>query len=131
MTDTSSLLGGGTNVKVAFAKDMKKATDDFEKAQKKLVKTIAKKDRESSSAELEKLASALSMYREAGRLTGPGMFCIIYVSVVVRIVLSVVSLLIMIRCLFHILQTAAETFLRWMRFDEVPVVSKDEPLNKR
>ena len=32
---TSSLLGGGTNVKVAFAKDMTAAEKDFEKAQKK------------------------------------------------------------------------------------------------
>ena len=68
---TSSLLGGGTNVKVAFAKDMNKAADDFEKAQKKLVKAIAKKDRESSSDALESLASALQTYREAGKLTGP------------------------------------------------------------
>ena len=68
---TSSLSGGGTNVKVSFAKDMNKAADDFERAQKKLAKSIAKKDRETSSRALEDLASALSMYREAGRLTGP------------------------------------------------------------
>lgn len=68
---TSSLLGGGTNVKVSFAKDMTKAADDFEKAQKKLAKAVSKKDRETSSAALEQLASALSLYREAGRLTGP------------------------------------------------------------
>jgi len=68
---TSSLLGGGTNVKVSFAKDMNKAADDFERAQKKLVKAIAKKDRETSSTALEDLASALQLYREAGRLTGP------------------------------------------------------------
>ena len=49
---TSSLLGGGTNVKVAFAQDMKSATNDFEKAQKKLAKAIAKRDRESSSTSL-------------------------------------------------------------------------------
>jgi hypothetical protein len=68
---TSSLLGGGTNVKVAFAQDMKKATNDFEKAQKKLTKAIAKRDRELSSKALEDLASALQLYRESGRLTGP------------------------------------------------------------
>ena len=43
---TSSLLGGGTNVKVSFAKDMNQAASDFEKAQKALVKAISKKDRE-------------------------------------------------------------------------------------
>lgn len=75
---TSSLLGGGTNVKVAFAEDMKKASSDFEKAQKKLSKAIAKKDRESSSKALEDLASALQLYRESGRLTGPdGMYSIL------------------------------------------------------
>jgi len=68
---TSSLLGGGTNVKVAFAKDMNKAADDFEKAQKKLTKAIAKQDRETSSRALEDLATALQLYRESGRLTGP------------------------------------------------------------
>jgi len=68
---TSSLLGGGTNVKVAFAKDMNKAADDFEKAQKKLTKAIAKQDRETSSQALEDLATALQLYRESGRLTGP------------------------------------------------------------
>ena len=68
---TSSLLGGGTNVKVAFAKDMNKAADDFERAQKKLVKAIATRDRESSSTALEALATALQSYREVGRLTGP------------------------------------------------------------
>ena len=68
---TSSLLGGGTNVKVAFANDMKKATADFERAQKKLVKAVAKRDRETSSRALEDLASALQAYRESGRLTGP------------------------------------------------------------
>ena len=68
---TSSLLGGGTNVKVAFAKDMTKAADDFERAQKKLVKAVTIRDRESSSTALEQLATALQVYREAGRLTGP------------------------------------------------------------
>ena len=68
---TSSLLGGGTNVKVAFAKDMTRAADDFERAQKKLVKAVTIRDRESSSTALEQLATALQVYREAGRLTGP------------------------------------------------------------
>jgi len=68
---TSSLLGGGTNVKVSFATDMKRATDDFEKAQKKLTKAIAKRDRETSSKALEDLASALQAYRESGKLLGP------------------------------------------------------------
>ena len=59
---TSSLLGGGTNVKVAFAKDMTAAEKDFEKAQKKLVKGIGKKDREASSQALEDLSRALLSY---------------------------------------------------------------------
>jgi hypothetical protein len=58
-------------VKVAFAKDMTKAADDFEKAQKKLVTAIKKKDQSGSSTALEAMASALLTYRTAGRLLGP------------------------------------------------------------
>ena len=68
---TSSLLGGGTNVKVSFAKDMNNAAKDFEKAQKALAKAIGKKDQQKSSAALEDLSSALLAYRTAGRLLGP------------------------------------------------------------
>lgn len=68
---TSSLLGGGTNVKVSFAKDMNQAATDFEKAQKALVKAIARKDQEKSSVALENLSSALLAYRTAGKLLGP------------------------------------------------------------
>ena len=68
---TSSLLGGGTNVKVSFAKDMNKASDDFEKAQKKLVKALQKRNQEKSSQALEELATAMTAYRTAGRLLGP------------------------------------------------------------
>ena len=68
---TSSLLGGGTNVKVAFAKDMNKAAADFEKAQKQLVKAIGKKDQEKSSKALEELSAALLAYRTTGKLLGP------------------------------------------------------------
>ena len=68
---TSSLLGGGTNVRVSFAKDMNNAAKDFEKAQKSLAKAITKKDQEKSSAALEDLSSALLAYRTAGRLLGP------------------------------------------------------------
>ncbi len=68
---TSSLLGGGTNVKVAFAKDMNTAAADFEKAQKALVKAIGKRDQEKSSKALEDLSSALFAYRTAGKLLGP------------------------------------------------------------
>uniref|UniRef100_A0A7S3V6H2 Photosystem II Psb31 protein domain-containing protein n=1 Tax=Chaetoceros debilis TaxID=122233 RepID=A0A7S3V6H2_9STRA len=67
---TSSLLGGGTNVKVTFTKDMSKAADDFEKAQKVLVKATKKKDKTASSKALEDLSEALQSYRVAGRLTG-------------------------------------------------------------
>lgn len=68
---TSSLLGGGTNVKVAFAKEMTNAANDFEKAQKKLAKSISKKDRPKSSEALEELSTALQKYRVAGKLLGP------------------------------------------------------------
>jgi hypothetical protein len=68
---TSSLLGGGTNVKVSFAKDMNKAADDFEKAQKQLSKAVAKKDQEKSSKALQDLSAALLSYRTAGKLLGP------------------------------------------------------------
>jgi hypothetical protein len=68
---TSSLTGGGTNVKVSFTKDMFKAADDFEKAQKELVKAVKKRDQKASSKALEDLSSALSAYRVAGKLTGP------------------------------------------------------------
>ena len=44
---------------------------DFEKAQKALVKAISKKDREKSSAALEKLSESLFAYRTAGKLLGP------------------------------------------------------------
>jgi len=68
---TSSLLGGGTNVKVSFAKDMTKAAEDFEKALPKLQKGIKKRDQVASSKALEDLASALLAYRTAGKLLGP------------------------------------------------------------
>jgi len=68
---TSSLLGGGTNVRVSFAKDMTNSAKDFEKAQKALSKAISKKDQQKSSAALEDLSSALLVYRTAGRLLGP------------------------------------------------------------
>ena len=68
---TSSLTGGGTNVKVSFTKDMFKAADDFEKAQKALTKAIKKQDQTASSRALEDMATALLSYRTSGRLLGP------------------------------------------------------------
>jgi len=68
---TSSLTGGGTNVKVSFTKDMFKAADDFEKGQKALTKAIKKKDQTASSRALEDMATALLAYRTSGRLLGP------------------------------------------------------------
>lgn len=68
---TSSLTGGGTNVKVSFTKEMNKQADKFEKAQKALVKAVNKKDRTASSKALEDLSEALQAYRQAGRLNGP------------------------------------------------------------
>jgi hypothetical protein len=68
---TSSLLGGGTNVKVAYAKDMNQSTDDFAKYEKKLLTSVLRRDPNGSSQALEGLAGALQKYREAGRLLGP------------------------------------------------------------
>ena len=68
---TSSLTGGGTNVKVSFTKDMMKAADDFESSQKALSKAIKKKDQSASSKALEDMATALLAYRTSGRLLGP------------------------------------------------------------
>jgi len=68
---TSSLTGGGTNVKVSFTKDMFKAADDFEKGQKALTKALKKKDQTASSRALEDMATALLAYRTSGRLLGP------------------------------------------------------------
>jgi hypothetical protein len=68
---TSSLSGGGTNVKVAFAKNMMNDANKFEKAQKALVKALAKKDQQASSRALEDLSAALLSYRTEGKLLGP------------------------------------------------------------
>jgi hypothetical protein len=68
---TSSLIGGGTNVKVSFARDMSKAAGDFEKAQKQLSNSISRKDVEKSAKALEDLSKALLAYRTAGKLLGP------------------------------------------------------------
>lgn len=67
----SSLGGGGTNVKVGFAKDMMTAAKSFEKDQKLLVKSVEKKDVVKSSAALEGMAEAMLSYRTSGRLLGP------------------------------------------------------------
>lgn len=68
---TSSLTGGGTNVKVAFAKDMMNDANKFEKAQKALVKAVGKKDQQASSKALENMSEALFAYRTTGKLLGP------------------------------------------------------------
>ena len=68
---TSSLTGGGTNVKVSFTKDMMQSADAFEKAQKSLVKSAKKRDQTASSKALEEMATALLSYRTSGRLLGP------------------------------------------------------------
>mmetsp|Transcript_13561 Transcript_13561/g.20246 ORF Transcript_13561/g.20246 Transcript_13561/m.20246 type:complete len:269 (-) Transcript_13561:67-873(-) len=67
----SSLGGGGTNVKVGFAKNMTTAAKQFEKNQALLVKAVDKKDGAKSSAALEQMAEALLTYRTEGRLLGP------------------------------------------------------------
>ena len=67
----SSLTGGGTSVKVGFAKDMMTAAKAFEKGQKLLVTSVEKKDVAKSSAALEDMAEAMLAYRTLGRLLGP------------------------------------------------------------
>jgi len=67
----SSLTGGGTNVKVGFAKDMMTAAKAFEKQQSLLVKSVDKKDAAKASSALEGMAEAMLSYRTSGRLLGP------------------------------------------------------------
>ena len=67
----SSLTGGGTNVKVGFAKDMMSAAKTFEKNQALLVKSVEKKDAAKASAALENMAEAMLAYRTSGKLLGP------------------------------------------------------------
>jgi len=67
----SSLTGGGTSVKVGFAKEMMTAAKSFEKGQAALVKSVDKKDVAKSSAALEGMAEAMLAYRTSGRLLGP------------------------------------------------------------
>ena len=67
----SSLGGGGTNVKVGFAKEMTNAAKSFEKGQAALVKAVGKKDAAKSSEALEGMAEAMLAYRTSGRLLGP------------------------------------------------------------
>jgi hypothetical protein len=67
----SSLTGGGTNVKVGFAKNMMSAAKAFEKNQALLLKAVDKKDGGKSSAALEAMAEAMLEYRTEGRLLGP------------------------------------------------------------
>lgn len=68
---TSSLSGGGTNVKVSYTKTMSTDASLFEKNQKALVKAIAKQDQAKASTALEGMASALQDYRVVASLTGP------------------------------------------------------------
>lgn len=67
----SSLTGGGTNVKVGFAKEMMTAAKSFEKSQALLVKSSNKRDVAQSSSALEGMAEAMLAYRTSGRLLGP------------------------------------------------------------
>jgi hypothetical protein len=67
----SSLTGGGTNVKVGFAKEMMNAAKSFEKGRADLVKGAEKRDVAKSSAALEGMAEAMLSYRTSGRLLGP------------------------------------------------------------
>lgn len=65
---TSSLSGGGTNVKVSYTKDMKACADLFETNQKRLLKAIAKQDTPLATLALEGMSEALSRYRTVAGL---------------------------------------------------------------
>lgn len=65
---TSSLTGGGTNVKVSYTKDMYACADQFEANQKRLLKAIAKKDTALATQALEGMSEALSRYRTVAGL---------------------------------------------------------------
>eukprot|EP00587_Corethron_hystrix_P007587 CAMPEP_0113306710 /NCGR_PEP_ID=MMETSP0010_2-20120614/5854_1 /TAXON_ID=216773 ORGANISM="Corethron hystrix, Strain 308" /NCGR_SAMPLE_ID=MMETSP0010_2 /ASSEMBLY_ACC=CAM_ASM_000155 /LENGTH=270 /DNA_ID=CAMNT_0000161435 /DNA_START=159 /DNA_END=971 /DNA_ORIENTATION=- /assembly_acc=CAM_ASM_000155 len=67
---TSSLSGGGTNVKVSYTKDMMTSANTFEKNQKLMVKAVKKKDQKACSQALEGMSEALLSYRTAGGLLG-------------------------------------------------------------
>lgn len=67
----SSLTGGGTNVKVGFAKDMMSSAKAFEKQQSLLVKSVDKRDAAKASSALEGMAEAMLSYRTIGKLLGP------------------------------------------------------------
>jgi hypothetical protein len=68
---TSSLTGGGTNVKVTYTKTMFADADRFEKGQQLLLKAVAKRDQNLASTALETMAVALQEYRVTANLTGP------------------------------------------------------------
>ena len=65
---TSSLTGGGTNVKVSYTKDMYACADQFETNQKRLLKAISKKDTALATQALEGMSEALSKYRTVAGL---------------------------------------------------------------
>ncbi|GAX16909.1 hypothetical protein FisN_5Hh286 [Fistulifera solaris] len=65
---TSSLTGGGTNVKVSYTKDMYACADQFESNQKRLLKAISKKDTALATEALEGMSEALSKYRTVAGL---------------------------------------------------------------
>jgi hypothetical protein len=67
---TSSLSGGGTNVKMTYTKTMFADADRFEKGQKLLLKAVAKRDQSLASTALETMATAMQEYRLTANLTG-------------------------------------------------------------
>jgi len=73
---TSSLTGGGTNVKVSYVKDMNKSAAKYKHFQKMLVDSVKKHDVETTTVAMEGLSEALTTYRTIGHLeddeTSPG-----------------------------------------------------------
>lgn len=67
----SSLTGGGTNVKVGFAKEMMSSAKSFEAGKSELIKGAYARDVVKSSMALERMAESMLSYRASGRLLGP------------------------------------------------------------
>lgn len=66
---TSSLTGGGTNVKVSYTNDMYKAADVFEANHKRLLQAVKAQNLNQGTAAIEAMSEALQLYRQVARLT--------------------------------------------------------------
>jgi hypothetical protein len=67
---SSSLQGGGTNVKVSYVQVLNNCANDFERNQKRLVKAASVKDQIASAEALQGMSDALTTYRARAGLEG-------------------------------------------------------------